>query len=82
MTVDEIHQTVQDFAAGARRAREAGLDGVELHACNGYLITQFLSSGINDRTDDYGGPLENRARFLLEIIHAIRRESATTSISR
>jgi 2,4-dienoyl-CoA reductase-like NADH-dependent reductase (Old Yellow Enzyme family) len=74
MTVDEIHQTVQDFAAGARRAREAGLDGVELHACNGYLITQFLSSGINDRTDDYGGPLENRARFLLEIIHAIRRE--------
>src|SRR5215211_2592376 len=74
MTVQEIHQTVQDFAAGARRAREAGLDGVELHACNGYLITQFLSSGINDRTDEYGGSLENRARFLLEIIHAIRRE--------
>jgi 2,4-dienoyl-CoA reductase-like NADH-dependent reductase (Old Yellow Enzyme family) len=74
MTVQEIHQTVQDFAAGARRAREAGLDGIELHACNGYLITQFLSSGINDRRDDYGGPLENRARFLLEIIHAIRRE--------
>ena len=74
MTVQEIHQTVQDFAAGARRAREAGLDGVELHACNGYLITQFLSSGINDRRDDYGGPLQNRARLLLEIIHAIRRE--------
>jgi 2,4-dienoyl-CoA reductase-like NADH-dependent reductase (Old Yellow Enzyme family) len=74
MTVREIHQTVQDFAAGARRAREAGLDGVELHACNGYLITQFLSSGINDREDAYGGTLENRARLLLDIITAIRKE--------
>jgi 2,4-dienoyl-CoA reductase-like NADH-dependent reductase (Old Yellow Enzyme family) len=74
MTVREIHQTVQDFAAGARRAREAGLDGVELHACNGYLITQFLSSGINDRKDAYGGTLENRARLLLDIITAIRKE--------
>ena len=58
---------------GARRAREAGLDGVELHACNGYLFTQFLSSAINDRDDEYGGSLENRARFLLEVIRAIRR---------
>jgi 2,4-dienoyl-CoA reductase-like NADH-dependent reductase (Old Yellow Enzyme family) len=74
MTVQEIHQTVQDFAAGARRAREAGLDGIELHACNGYLITQFLSSGINDRKDAYGGTLENRARLLLDIIAAIRKE--------
>ena len=74
MTVQEIDQTVQDFAAGARRAREAGLDGVELHACNGYLITQFLSSGINDRKDAYGGTLENRARLLLDIIGAIRKE--------
>lgn len=74
MTVHEIHQTVQDFAAGARRAREAGLDGIELHACNGYLITQFLSSGINDRKDAYGGTLENRARLLLDIIAAIRKE--------
>ena len=73
MTKDEIEKTVEDFAEGARRAQEAGLDGVELHAANGYLITQFLSSGINDRTDDYGGPLEHRARFLLEIIRAIRR---------
>ena len=60
------------FAAGAWRAREAGLDGVELHAANGYLFTQFLSSGINDRTDEYGGSLQNRARFLLEVIRAIR----------
>ncbi|MFP4410632.1 NADH:flavin oxidoreductase [Coleofasciculus sp.] len=74
MTKAEIKETVQAFAAGARRAREAGLDGVELHSANGYLITQFLSSGINDRNDEYGGSLENRARFLLEIIKAIRQE--------
>ena len=74
MTVSEIHEVVEQFAQGARRAREAGLDGVELHGANGYLITQFLSSGINDRTDDYGGPVENRARFALEIVRAIRRE--------
>ena len=72
MTREQIHETVAAFAEGARRAREAELDGVELHAANGYLITQFLSSGINDRTDEYGGPLENRARFLLEIVRAIR----------
>jgi 2,4-dienoyl-CoA reductase (NADPH2) len=70
----EIDGLVRAFAEGARRAKAAGLDGVELHAANGYLITQFLSSGINDRTDSYGGPLQNRARFLLEIIAAIRAE--------
>ncbi|GIK65912.1 MAG: NADH:flavin oxidoreductase [Chloroflexota bacterium] len=74
MTHAEIQETVQYFADGARRARQAGLDGVELHGANGYLITQFLSSGVNDRTDEYGGSLENRARFLLDIIRAIRRE--------
>jgi 2,4-dienoyl-CoA reductase (NADPH2) len=74
MTTGEIHQVVEQFARGARRAREAGLDGVELHGANGYLITQFLSSGINDRTDDYGGSWENRTRFVLEIVRAIRRE--------
>jgi 2,4-dienoyl-CoA reductase-like NADH-dependent reductase (Old Yellow Enzyme family) len=62
------------FAAGARRAREAGLDGVEIHGANGYIFTQFLSSAINDRKDDYGGPIENRARFLVETIRAIRGE--------
>jgi len=62
------------FAQGARRARLAGLDGVELHASHGYLFTQFLSSGINDRKDDYGGSLENRARFVLEVVRAIRAE--------
>jgi 2,4-dienoyl-CoA reductase-like NADH-dependent reductase (Old Yellow Enzyme family) len=72
MTQAEIDHTVKAFADGAWRAREAGLDGVELHASHGYLITQFLSSGINDRKDGYGGELRNRARFLLEIIGAIR----------
>lgn len=72
MSTGEVRQMVRDFAKGAWRAREAGLDGVELHAANGYLFTQFLSSGINDRTDAYGGSLRNRARFLLEVIEAIR----------
>ena len=63
---------MQAFAEGARRARDAGLDGVELHGANGYLITQFLSSAINDRKDDYGGVLANRARFVREIVQAIR----------
>src|SRR5688572_21262472 len=72
MTVGQIKEAVQSFAEGARRARDAGLDGVELHGANGYLITQFLSSGINDRTDEYGGVLANRARFVREIVQAIR----------
>jgi 2,4-dienoyl-CoA reductase-like NADH-dependent reductase (Old Yellow Enzyme family) len=73
MTKADIDRTVAAFARGAWRAREAGLDGVELHAANGYLFTQFLSSGINDRADEYGGSLANRARFLLEVIAAIRQ---------
>ena len=72
MTLAQIKEAVQSFAEGARRAREAGLDGVELHGANGYLITQFLSSGINDRTDEYGGVLANRAKFVREIVQAIR----------
>jgi 2,4-dienoyl-CoA reductase-like NADH-dependent reductase (Old Yellow Enzyme family) len=72
MTIADIREVVAAFAEGARRARDAGLDGVELHGANGYLITQFLSSAINDRTDDYGGSLENRARFVLDIVRAIR----------
>jgi 2,4-dienoyl-CoA reductase-like NADH-dependent reductase (Old Yellow Enzyme family) len=74
MTKADIQETVNAFAEGARRAREAGLDGVELHGANGYLITQFLSSAINDRTDEYGGSLENRARFVVEIVKAIRKK--------
>ncbi|MDX1664688.1 MAG: NADH:flavin oxidoreductase, partial [Candidatus Promineifilaceae bacterium] len=74
MTTAEVQETVQEFVNAARRAYEAGLDGIELHGANGYLITQFLSSAINDRSDRYGGPLENRARFLLEIIGGIREQ--------
>jgi 2,4-dienoyl-CoA reductase-like NADH-dependent reductase (Old Yellow Enzyme family) len=72
MTSGEIHEVVSQFGRAARRAQRAGLDGVELHGANGYLITQFLSSAINDRTDGYGGSLRNRYRFLREIIHCIR----------
>jgi len=72
MTPAQITEVVNYFAEGARRARDAGLDGVELHGANGYLITQFLSSAINDRKDEYGGSLENRARFVLEVVKAIR----------
>ena len=70
----EIDNLVSWFAQGARRAREAGADGVELHSSHGYLFTQFLSSAINDRKDKYGGHVENRARFLIEVIRAIRAE--------
>lgn len=72
MAQAEIDETIDAFARGAWRAREAGLDGIELHACHGYLFSQFLSSAINDRKDHYGGSLENRARFLMEVIAAIR----------
>ena len=73
-TKADIEAIKRSFAAGARRARAAGLDGVEVHGANGYLFTQFLSSAINDREDEYGGPLENRARLLLETVSAIRAE--------
>jgi 2,4-dienoyl-CoA reductase-like NADH-dependent reductase (Old Yellow Enzyme family) len=72
-TVPELQAITNAFAAAAHRAREAGLDGIEIHGANGYLFTQFLSSAINDRDDDYGGPLENRARLLLDTLRAIRQ---------
>ena len=74
MTLEEVEETIQHFADGARRVRAAGADGVETHSANGYLFTQFLSSGINDRTDKYGGSLPNRARFLMEVIKGIRQQ--------
>ena len=72
MSEQQISEVVQQFGQAAVRAQTAGLDGVELHGANGYLITQFLSSAINDRTDGYGGSLQNRSRFLLEIVRSIR----------
>jgi 2,4-dienoyl-CoA reductase-like NADH-dependent reductase (Old Yellow Enzyme family) len=72
MDQGEIDAVVGQFADAAVRAREAGCDGVELHASNGYLFTQFLSSAINDRDDGYGGSLWNRTRFLREVVAAVR----------
>jgi 2,4-dienoyl-CoA reductase-like NADH-dependent reductase (Old Yellow Enzyme family) len=72
MTIAEIGDLVQDYARAARRAREAGADGIEIVACNGYLLHQFLSSAINDRTDEYSGDLRARARITLEVLAAVR----------
>jgi 2,4-dienoyl-CoA reductase-like NADH-dependent reductase (Old Yellow Enzyme family) len=72
MSEKEIKGVVELFAAAAERVRKANLDGIELHSANGYLFTQFLSSAINDRKDRYGGSLQNRARFLMDVIEAIQ----------
>ena len=72
MTAAEIGRVVASFAAGARRARDAGFDGVELHGGTGYLLTQFLSPRTNLRTDAYGGDLSRRMRFPLEGVRAVR----------
>ncbi len=69
-----IKKVIVDFAASAKRAREAGFQVIELHAAHGYLVHEFLSPLSNRRTDDYGGSLENRARLLREIIVAVRKE--------
>ncbi|KAI0022483.1 12-oxophytodienoate reductase 1 [Xylariomycetidae sp. FL0641] len=71
MTVQEIKDHVNEFAAAARRAVDAGFDGMEIHGANGYLLEQFLHDNINDRTDEYGGSVENRCRFLLEVLEAV-----------
>lgn len=72
MTTAQVEQAVADFAAAAVRAEQAGFDGVELHGAHGYLIGQFLDGRHNHRTDGYGGSLDDRARFLFEILHAVR----------
>ena len=74
MTVEEIHGIVADFASCARRCKEAGFDGIEIHAAHGYLISEFLSPYTNKRVDQYGGCFDNRARFLDEIYAAVRKE--------
>jgi N-ethylmaleimide reductase len=71
LATDEIPEIVAEFVHGARLARRAGFDGVEIHAANGYLIDQFLQDNSNRRTDAYGGSIENRARFLLEVTEAV-----------
>lgn len=71
LTVPEIRQIIRDFEQAARNAMAAGFDGVELHGANGYLIEQFMDSQTNLRTDEYGGTLENRLRFLKEVTAAV-----------
>lgn len=71
LETNEIPLVVEDYRRAAQRAKDAGFDGVEIHAANGYLIDQFLQSKTNHRTDQYGGSLENRYRFLKEIVEAI-----------
>lgn len=72
MTPEQIEATVARFAVTARRAEQAGFDGVEIHAAHGYLLSQFLSPLVNRRTDAWGGSLENRARMLLDVVRAVR----------
>ncbi|MFF3273627.1 hypothetical protein ACFYWU_22290 [Streptomyces chrestomyceticus] len=72
MTPERIEATVARFAVTAVRAEAAGFDGVEIHAAHGYLLSQFLYPLVNRRTDAWGGPLENRARMLLDVVRAVR----------
>ncbi|EKS9796093.1 MULTISPECIES: alkene reductase [Burkholderia] len=74
LTTEEVRATVNDFRLAARRAIEAGADGVEIHGANGYLIQQFFAPNANTRTDAYGGSIENRARFAIEVATAIADE--------
>ena len=71
---DEIPGLIEDYRKAARNAIEAGFDGVEIHAANTYLIEQFLRDSVNDRSGPYGGPIENRARLLLEVTRAVTQE--------
>ena len=71
LRTEEIPGIVEDYRTAAENARAAGFDGVEIHAANGYLIDQFLRDGTNKRTDRYGGSLENRTRFLIEVTEAV-----------
>ncbi len=71
MTLEEIQATIEDYARGARNAIESGMDGVEVHAANGYLIDQFVQDQTNLREDEYGGSVENRSRFLFEVLEKV-----------
>jgi 2,4-dienoyl-CoA reductase-like NADH-dependent reductase (Old Yellow Enzyme family) len=74
MTEEEILGTIDDFVASTRRAKEAGFDGVQLHVAHGFLLSSFISPHTNRRTDRWGGPLENRARIMVEILRRVREE--------
>lgn len=76
MTHAQIREIIDAYVAAAALVRDGGLDGIEIHAAHGYLIQQFLSTNTNKREDDYGGSFENRVRFLLEVMRAVRAEVA------
>lgn len=80
LTLEEIAGIVDDYRQATRRAIAAGFDGVELHAASGYLPEQFLSSGSNQRTDLYGGSVENRARFILDVVDAMAAEAGADRV--
>ena len=71
LTLPEIKSTIEDYRIAAENAKAAGFDGVEIHAANGYLIDQFMQDSTNKRTDEYGGGIENRVRFLLEVADVV-----------
>ncbi|ABA87332.1 NADH-dependent flavin oxidoreductase, Oye family [Syntrophotalea carbinolica DSM 2380] len=73
MTAADIRRVVEAFAAAALRAKKAGFDAVQIHAAHGYLLSEFLSPYFNQRTDEYGGPVENRAKLVLEVLQAVRK---------
>ena len=73
MTVEDIHEIIDAYGTAAARARSAGFDAVEIHGAHGYLITQFLSSISNQRTDEYGGSFKKRAQFLIEVVRSVRK---------
>ncbi len=77
MTVEDIQNVVSAYAQAARRAQQAGFDGVQIHAAHGYLLNQFLSPAFNRRSDEYGGNIRNRARILIEVLGAIRAAVGT-----
>jgi N-ethylmaleimide reductase len=81
LTVAEIKQTIRDYKQAAQNAKEAGFDGVEVHAQNGMLIPQFLSPATNQRTDEYGGSMANRARIVFDILDAILEVWSSTRIA-
>ncbi len=74
LELSEIPGLIEDYRKAARAAIEAGFDGVEIHAANGYLLEQFMRANSNQRTDAYGGPIENRIRLTLEVVDAIVKE--------
>ncbi len=80
LRVEEIKEIVKEYAKAAKNALESGFDGVEIHSANGYLLDQFLRDGTNQREDEYGSNIENRSRFLLEVIQAVTAEIGSDKV--